>query len=130
MQYETRGCHKYWEENSFSEGCKGGTHGNAFIDVHFSADGVDALVNKIVDFLGGDCDVELDACGEPGRIEVQMLETDDGTAPTERQIERWKAGELRLWLADYSFYVEAVERRTVELAPLVLKEIAAERGEV
>ena len=131
MQYEVKTAVKHWEEDVFAEGCQPGTGGSYSFNCRLRADSVEELVKKINDFIGNDDlgAVELDACDEAGRIDVQMLETDDGTAPTERQIERWKAGELRLWLADYSFYVEAVERRTVELAPLVWKESAAERGE-
>lgn len=132
MQYEVNGGLKDWEEDVFAHGCQPGTGACTSLNVRLRADSVEELVKKINDFIGNDDlgAVELDACDEAGRIDVQMLETDDGTAPTERELALWKAGELRLWLANYSFQVEAVERRTVELAPLVWRESAAERGEV
>jgi hypothetical protein len=124
MQYEINGGLKCVERDVFASGCQPETSRCWPIDVRLSADSVEELIKKLNDFLGNDdlSAVSLDACDEPGRIDVQMLENDAGEPATTAQIDVWKRCELALWLADYSFQVEAVERRTVELRPLVLKE--------
>ena len=118
MQYEINGGLKHIEEDVYSEGCRMGTSSCWDIDVRLRADSVDELIKKLNEFLGNDDPgaMELDACDEPGRIDVQMLEDDKGMQADARQIEAWKKGKLRLWLADYSFRVEAIERLSVMLA--------------
>lgn len=127
MQYEINGCIKSVEEDVFAHGCKPRTERDFLVEVRLRADSVEELIKKLNDFLGNDdpSAVELDACEEPGRIDVQMLENDNEYAATGRQIAAWKEGKERLWLATYSMKVEAVDRRNVELRPLVMKEALA-----
>ena len=114
-QYEVQGWAKFIEEDNYDHGCIGQTQYNTGND-SFSADTIPALVDKCRAFCGADPEgVLLDSCEEEGRLDIQVTEDDNGTPASASQIEDWKRGELRLWLACYTFTVERVERETVSL---------------
>lgn len=85
------------------------------------ADTLDELLNQFarhVTWSDADPDAyELNACGEPGRIDYALmtLDDDDLTPATERDIERWKQGELALRYTVYSAQVERVIVHEVKL---------------
>lgn len=115
-QYEVNGCLKMVEEDIFEHGCQPETGQSWHIDVSFKADSIPALVQMIRDFCGARDGAEmLDACEEDGRIDVQVMEREDGMPASDSDLDAWQEGKLRLWLADYSFRVELVERQTVAL---------------
>jgi hypothetical protein len=115
--YETGAPLKVAEEDLYEEGCvpHSATH---FVchGISFSQETVAGLIAEIAEFFGVMAmDVELDACEEPGRIDVAVMETEDGMPASDREIEEWKRKELRLWHVIYSFNVEKVHRETVSL---------------
>lgn len=120
MQFEVTLCIKHIEEDAFAMGCMPETSQSWPIDIKIKANSLSELLQYIKNFTGVDDDnaIEIDACDEPGRIDVQLLEDFHGMPASPALIETWKQGHHRLILADYSFYVEAVERRTVELSAL------------
>lgn len=118
MQYEVRGFTKLSEEDVWSKGCipssGGGFHDN---QMRFVSDSVEGLIEKIISFTDApsrDCLI-LDSCDEDGRLDVQVLETAEGYAASPHDIELWKSGEKRLWLCDYIFYIEQVDRKPLTL---------------
>jgi len=118
-QFEINGGLKMVEEDIFEHGCQLGTAQCWPIDVKLSADSIPALVEKIHAFIGSRPGSHiLDACDEKGRLEVQVMETDDGNPASDSDLDAWQDGKRRLWLADYSFRVELVERATVWLDPI------------
>ena len=75
------------------------------------------MAAKLAEFCGAEGDaVTLDACEEPGRLDIQTTENDAGEMPTRTELEEWKAGKRDLWAVTYSAQVEQVERRPVALA--------------
>lgn len=48
---------------------------------------------------------------ENNSISSNRLETVDGEEPSEVELEQWRDGKLKLYLADYTFFIE---KRTVE----------------
>ena len=56
-----------------------------------------------------DDEIELDACDDVGRIDIQRYEDVDGMYATEPDFALWKKGERRLWLATYTFRVSRCE---------------------
>lgn len=119
--YETRGWIKYAEEDVYANGCQPETGSAASGSDGFAAETVDVLIQKLQEFVGSTSDVDVlrDSCDEPGRVDVQVYETDDASPATPEQIKRWKRGEVRLWLATYTFHVQRVTRETVSVAPAV-----------
>ena len=114
--YQVQQCVKHWEEDSFEKGCLPETSRMADIAANWlRAETVAELVAKLHEFLDSRPGAEtLDACDEPGRIDVEVMETDEGRAATDADLDAWERGELRLWLACYSFYV--VQTQPVSLA--------------
>ena len=115
--YETTGWFKDANEDIYADGCR--LEGGYACDGNdtFKADTVDDLIGQIMSFVG--CEdrdsVLLDSCEEPGRIDIQIMETDDGFLATESDLATWKQGRKRLWLVCYTFHVEKVTRETVSL---------------
>lgn len=111
--YEITGFHKHIERDNWENGCVGDGH-SFFIPMHIKADSLADLKNQILSFVGApDSAMDCDAGDEIGRIDIQKTENDYGLDPTSREESAFKAGEIDLWLADYSCYVEHVERETV-----------------
>lgn len=117
--FEVNGWSKFVEEDIFAEGCIPETS-CYYSDktMRFQASTVDDLIKSVMEFVGcaNRAEVELDACDEAGRIDIQMLESDEGNPASPREIEQWRAGNCRLWLANYTFYAEFVDRHPVTLA--------------
>jgi hypothetical protein len=108
---EVNGWTKFAEEDVFSEGHVLGSgkmrRGKLFLSAKTELE----LINGIVSFLCVDaCDIELNACGEPGRVDVSFFEDADNNPATKAHIALWKQGNKRLWHCTYTFQVERVIR--------------------
>lgn len=61
--------------------------------------------------------------GEPSifddRIDVQKMENGDGNEPMEYQIEEWKKGNRKMYLANYTFYFSEVTTKSLKQSDLV-----------
>lgn len=61
--------------------------------------------------------------GEPcifdDRIDVQKMENGDGNEPMEYQIEEWKKGNRKMYLANYTFYFSEVTTKSLKQSDLV-----------
>jgi len=111
---EAKGWIKFSEEDIFSDGCVGKCQLYTG-DLNFSAETEEEFINTLTSFVGADkSSVELNACDEPGRIDISLLENADGFAASKRQIESWKLGHERLWYCTYSFKTCHVERSKFE----------------
>lgn len=53
------------------------------------------------------------------RVEIQVMEDDDGNKASSVLMEGFKEGRFDLWLANYSFYVTKIERTELVHADLV-----------
>ena len=116
MYYEIHGGMKYIEQDIFETGCELGTGSGYYVDLRFSSETIRGLLRSVAEFFDVEPDAMLiDACDEEGRLDVQLYENDEGMKATLSELKEWKEGKRRLWLADYSFRVEQVERRTVSL---------------
>jgi len=116
LSYEVDGWMKDAEVDMFEEGCQPGTGACVCGSERFAADTVAGLIDKLVEF----CDVEksavsLDACDDPGRVDIQALETAEGVTAGPMDIQRWKQGTAKLWLASYMFTIQKVTREDVDL---------------
>ena len=116
-RYEVKGWLKQAEEDIFSEGCDPDT---SFAvdntDMTWSAETVDDLINQLREFTGAreeDDAVLRDSCDEKGRIDIQLMETEQSYPASEGSMRRWREGKTRLWAVTYTFKMELVERTTV-----------------
>ena len=116
--FEAIGFSKYTEEDSYENGCNPKTNRSwSDRNMRFTGETLDDLIQSLMAFVGTDDkeSVSLDACDNMGRVDIQVLETDEGYNASKRDIELWKEKKERLWLCNYTFQVEQVERRTISL---------------
>lgn len=116
---EVNGCLKMSEQDDYNEGCLMETSQNSFIDYQWKARTKEEMIQQLMDFVGvtkEDDAVELDACGQQGRIDISRTENAEGFEPSKSQQDAWKRGNEKLWYVTYSFQVEEVERHAVAMA--------------
>lgn len=88
-----------------------------FENVNMAASSLSVLIKVIGERLG----LEIDDVWFPGvgdddtRISFNRLENDDGDEPTEGEMEDFRAGKRKLYLADYDFLIEKRETSPVTL---------------
>lgn len=117
FRWEVTHCVKSLEEDSFEHGCDPTTGQEYPLPEMFYASKptIKELMDELwkwIPFKRDDEAVEYDSCEEDGRIDIQGMEDADSNEPTERQMEEWKAGRLKLWAVTYHFWIVQVERRT------------------
>lgn len=114
MMFEARGAHKHVEEDVFEKGCI--PPGRSwFCDMPVYGNTIQEILAAIRGQHHSDSELELDACGDIGRVDVACMETDISWEPTEADYARWKRGEQKLWYAVYSYYIERVTREPAHL---------------
>ena len=110
---------KHWEEDKFKQGCIPDTGSIDTWDVKLCADDQQSIIEAVCEELGIDYNPEnvlINSCDEIGRVDIQVLETDNGTEATASELKAWKAGKLRLWHCTYTVNVEEVERKPFNLS--------------
>ena len=114
--FEVDGFLKTSEEDIFADGCQPDTMGSFAGDTRFTADSQAELIAKLLSFTCAKQDgVLVNSCEEKGRIDIQVMECEDGCFACKSEIEQWKKAEKRLWLSTYSFHVEKVTREKADL---------------
>lgn len=111
MKYQIKGWRKFAEEDVYMEGCIPDTSWENGGSDCFSAGNPEDAILAFARFAGDDSPeaIERNACGEDGRIDVCVMEAEDGTAASQREIQLWKQGKVRLWHSVYTGYLERVE---------------------
>jgi hypothetical protein len=121
MTYQINGWIRFSEEDSYGEGCLPNT-GTMYSDNQvFKSDSLDDLLPSLLDFTGADINaVELNACGDIGRIDISILEDENSSFATMKQIEQWKKGEIKLWNSLYTFNANTVESTPVDFGEVLI----------
>ncbi len=104
--YQIKGIHKTSQKDNWENGCSMGSQA-FYIDISLSAETLPELIEKFKSFVGSEHLVFFEE--EPNRIDIQRTENVDGYDPSESEIELWKAGDVDMYLSDYSAYVELVQ---------------------
>lgn len=120
MLYEANGWLKIAEKDNYNDGC------NTDSSIHneggdrFCAGTLKDLISQLMQFAGTDDyeSVLLDSCGEDGRVDIQIMENDEGMTPSKSEMEQFKVGKRDLWLSGYIFHVEVVDRKTIPLSDI------------
>ena len=104
--YQTNNGNKFTEQDIFNEGCIPETAQGHEVDMTFSNETTEGIIEEMRDFFDVDDDaLQLDACDETGRIDIALMETDESEQASKIDIEQWKQGKKRLWSSIYTFYV-------------------------
>ena len=105
QMYIINGCHYFTEIDSFENGCVGGGS-DSFFDYALKDATIEGLKEKIANFVGCKVsDLDLDSCGEIGRIDACRTENVNGDIASPAELEEWKAGKVTHYYAMYSCYV-------------------------
>jgi len=111
--YQIHGFLKFAEVDSWEEGCDPDTSITQEVSVNFTGKSPVEVIEKAAEFLGvatkgKDNGVELNACGDKGRVDFAKMEDAEGTTPSKSQIAAWKNGKETLYYVVYTAYVERV----------------------
>ena len=114
--YLADGWTKLSEEDIYQDGCQpntGGIYGGAD---RWRADTVEDLIQQLLGFTGADYEgIDFDACEDVARIDIALMEDDNGSKATRHQINEWKEGKIRLWDCIYSFHINRVQSEPLNL---------------
>lgn len=85
---------------------------------HLSSETPAGLVEDFANHMvENENDMTLDACDEPGRIDLNRMETAEAGPATLGQVQLWEQGKFELWSATYTIYVHRVTYETIALDP-------------
>lgn len=97
---------KLIEQDDFDRGCLPDTAQERYYTQQFSGESLDELLHQISEHHGVAVEnMDLNACDELGRLDIQCMEDDKGLLMFESEIEQWKQGKKRAWLATYTYQV-------------------------
>lgn len=97
------------EEDNYKEGVIG-TGFSKVCDISFEAETKEEIVQKILNFYDVDENsIELNACGENGRIDVALTENGEGDKASDGEIEDWKKANIKLYYVVYTHYLSKSE---------------------
>ena len=119
--YQANGWLKFYELCTYEDGCLPHTGGLIDGKERFTSKTLQGLLDGLLSFVDGEKDcLELNSCDELGRVDISVLENADGYRATRQQIEAWKEGKLELWDAIYTFQVEKIQSKVVNLEEITL----------
>ena len=108
MRYHIRGFHVHSEVDNYEQGCLPDTGTMYEDDRSIHGDTQKELLDELQNLLGisNTDEIQLNACEEAGRVDIQILECEDGTRPNSIEKEKWTQGKLILRLTTYTGQLE------------------------
>ncbi|WP_405101507.1 hypothetical protein [Oceanobacillus sp. FSL H7-0719] len=101
---------KFVEEDDYLKGCLPETGFSMEMSISFNGELKEDLLNKLMSFHGVDNDsLEINACGERGRVDVHVMEDENSYNVSESDLKEWKAGKKKLYSAIYTYYIYSQE---------------------
>ena len=99
--------HAYTDEDTYANGCAGNGTYNRY-DMRMKAKDKAGIIQAYADHLDVmSHEIDIDEC-DSSCLLVQRTETGDGYKASDADIEAWKVGNKRLWLATYTAHVDIV----------------------
>jgi len=111
MKYRVNGLRYFSEEDSYLEGCLPETGRVADYNIEFTGDSPEEVKSSIMDhFLVDNDAIDIDSCGDdPSRIDIARMEDESGLLASEEELEAFKKGEMKLYYAVYTGFLEKVD---------------------
>lgn len=102
-----KGYFKHTDRDNWENGCID-TVSSYFVPNYFECRTKEEAIRHCKDVTGETDEgaLELNFCDDPGRIDIQVQEDENGNRLTPSQWEQFKAGEIDTYLATYSFYFQ------------------------
>lgn len=115
VRYEVQGWYAYVEQDHYETGCDSASYLTKAGSDRFTGKTLAECIEACREFACAEKEeISYDLADEdPGRFDMQVMETDLGTRADEHDLARWREGACRLWLATYTFYVQRVTRTVV-----------------
>lgn len=105
--YRIKGYFQSSEEDSYADGCIPSSGFSGYNkDINIQAETVSGIIEEVKKSFSVTDDALDLTFNEPERFDMQRIETADGDLASDSDIAKWKKGKKRLWLCNYSFYVE------------------------
>lgn len=116
-QFEVRGWIKFGEVDNYQEGCDPATGFHHSGTDYFKANTIQEVIEKCQNFVSSDSkeDLILDSCEDIGRLDISLLENEDGYKASKQEIKQWKQRKVTLYNVIYTFNLELVTRESVSL---------------
>lgn len=106
--YQINGFLVLKEQDDFNNGCLPETQTSLALDLTIKAETKRGIISKLKENFPSN-DFEFNACDEIGRVDIQVLEDNDGNEASNQQILDWKKGKQDLYLANYSGMLEEIK---------------------
>lgn len=115
------------EEDNYERGCSGNSRCVMSDKINLTANSFAELVDLCFSQYGIEKQpININQDHEEVGVQYFMVsqsETDNSYIPSEMELESWRKGNLKLWLADYTFFVEVRTVKFLEKEDLVGVEI-------
>lgn len=114
IKYVVKGFIAHSQKDNWENGCIGQTQ-TQFVngrDWECSSSTLQSLLAALCDEFSAPMEsVSLDACEELGRLDIQVnqLKPFECAKLSNKSLEKWKRGEIDVWLTDYTFHVIRIE---------------------
>ncbi len=108
--------YKWIEEDVYESGCIAESATDCDYKLNLKCQTIDEILTHLQNHF--DCkleNMELNACGEDGRIDIQIMEDSHGNPAWDVQIAAWKSGKCRLWNAIYTVRVKQITETSVRI---------------
>lgn len=115
--YEVKGWSKFGEEDVYKEGCIPSTSFGDSGNDTFTGQTIKACIKECQDFCGSDSkdDLLLDACDEQGKLDISIMENEEGYPASEHEIKLWKKQKIKLFNCIYSFKIRLITTQEISL---------------
>lgn len=115
--YQASCVFRFTEEDVYSEGCLPETSITSVYDIEFKNSSLDQLIKMIQEHFGvTDNECLFNSCEEKGRLDIQLLEDENGYKAYPSDIKLWKKNQKRLWLATYILQIDYIKASMVDLS--------------
>ena len=114
--YESGKGLKMAEEDIYDEGCLPETAQLFDAGMEFSSSSKKKLIKEMKEYYCVDNSaIQLNACEEKGRVDIFVLENENGFQASQAEIASWKEGKTRLWSSVYTYNIKEVVKETVKI---------------
>ena len=109
---------KFAEKDNYQKGCSlEGGYATADDNYRFRANTQEEMIEQLISFVPGATDdsVELNSCDETGRVDIQVMENDEGREPTHAEMSCFRKGDIDLWSVTYTFRIKEITEKDFDL---------------
>lgn len=112
--YITLGHIRHTEQDIFTEGCDPSTSNSQWIDMVIKRETKEELVSYLKEYCSATQeDLQLNACDENSRLDIQVMEDEEGLKASKTELALWKDNKKKLFLSTYTFKIYKLDEVTL-----------------